>query len=180
MQHRTLPLALFAAPFLLVLSASSQEAVTPPAEAAIEVKKQKKMEAHSFGPISYFNDKCGRCHGENGAQYVAGGLEKMDNTRLKQWIDEMAHGPGQSPLDAQQLEIETRWMRTLATKEPFAHLQSVQDGEKVIFSGEALPEVKVSLQVGEQVLEAKRDGITWKIEAPKGTSIESAQLIAEK
>jgi len=188
MRSRPLSIALFAAaPLLLTFAgrqASSQQVEMEPVPIASEAEPiaeaPKKLEAHPFGPLSYFNDKCARCHGENGAQYTEGGLEKLDDKGLKHWISAMAKGPGQSPLDEAQIEIEARWMRTLATGEAFAHLQSVEKGEKTVLAGEATPEAKVKLQIGEQVLEGTRDGVKWKIEAPKGTDIENARLWAEK
>lgn len=174
-----LPALLIALP---ILSRGSREHKYLPLQAPASVPEAAKpgLKVLDFAPLSYYAGACARCHGEAGANY-GDLLQNKSDAQLHDGIDMMAHGPGQSPLDEPQLQVMTAWHRALADGKPFAHLMKVELGEeKTILSGEATPEVKVTLKSGESSFEAVREGAGWKIEAPKGVDLSGAEIVAEK
>ncbi len=172
-----LPLFLIALP---LLSQGSRERHYIPLQSAPASDVAKAgLKALDFAPLSYYDQKCARCHGDNGANY-GDLLQNKTDAQLHDGIDAMAHGPGQAPLDEPQLQVLTAWHRALVEGKPFVHLMKVEHGDKTLLSGEATPEARVILKCGQSSFEAVRDGMSWKIEAPKDVDLEKAELSATK
>lgn len=184
-----LPLLLIAAPlfsrggqqgrrYVPLQQAEAPKAEAPKAEAPPAEAVQAGLKAFDFAPLSYYESACARCHGENGANY-GDMLQGKDDARLHQGIHAMAVGPGQSPLEQEQIAVMVKWHRALIDGKSFVHLAKVERGEeKTILSGEATPDAKVTLKSGEVSFEATREGSKWKIEAPKDVELEAAELSA--
>lgn len=175
-----LPVFLIALP---LLSRGSREhtylPLQAPAQAPAAQEVKPGLKAVDFAPLGYYAGACARCHGDYGANY-GDLLQNKSDAQLRDGIDMMAKGPGQSPLDEPQLAVMTAWHRALASGAPFAHLMKVERGDKTILSGEATPEAKVILKSGETSFEATREGTGWKIEAPKDLNLDAAELSAQK
>jgi hypothetical protein len=160
----------------------ARPAVYVPLPAAKYFQAGAESETSAFAPIDYYQSNCARCHGFYGTNYDLINLRKRDETSLKTVIHDMAQGPGQSPLDAEQLEIETAFHRSILAAQPFvavAKIETKTDG--VIISGEATPETKVVLAVGDSQYEAKRDGTNehqWQVTLPAGTEEKNVQVKA--
>ena len=178
-----LPLLLIAAPFFTRGGEQEsryvplQQAQAPKADAPSAEAAKPGLKALDFAPLSYYESACARCHGENGANY-GDMLKGKDDARLYEGIHAMAIGPGQSPLEAEQIAVMVKWHRALVDGKPFVHLAKVERGDKTLLSGEATPDAKVILKSGEASFEAAREGAKWKIEAPKDLNLEAAELSA--
>ncbi len=169
-----LPVLLIALP---LLSRGSRERKYLPLQAPAADGIKPSLKALDFAPLSYYAQKCARCHGDNGANY-GDILQNKTDAQLHAGIGMMAHGPGQAPLDEPQLQVMTAWHRALVEVKPFVHLMKIERGDKTTLSGEATPEAKVVLKSGDQTFEATRDGVNWKIEAPKDVDLDKAELSA--
>ena len=173
-----LPLFLIALPLLSRTSPGSGARKYLPLQQP-ESAPKTGLQPVDFAPLSYYDGKCARCHGLEGSNY-GDILKGKDDKALHDGIDAMAKGPGQAPLDESQLQIMTAWHRALVENAPFVHLMKVERGDKTMLSGEATPDAKVILKSGASSFEAARDGVSWKIEAPKDLDLDKAELSATK
>ncbi len=98
---------------------------TTPFVAAVLATAQEAQPTSAFKPIDYFQESCVRCHGPYGSNYDIKHMAQSSDEKLRAVIHAMAEGPGQAPLDARQLEIETAFHRSLIDGKPFVTLTSL-------------------------------------------------------
>jgi hypothetical protein len=130
-----------------------------------------------FGPISYFEDHCANCHGSMGSNYGDKFGEGLSDARLSQVVKEMCDGPGNAPLDGEELKAEIAFHRALAKKQPFVSLTSVEAGK---LTGEAPVGSNVVLASGDKETTAAADQEKWTISLAPGTDLTSAALRVTK
>ncbi|MDF2441372.1 MAG: hypothetical protein JWN98_2356 [Abditibacteriota bacterium] len=149
--------------------------------AATEATSASKDKAPQFAPLDYFDRSCARCHGNYGTNYDPS-LAKLPDAKLKQFVEDMAQGPGQAPLDAAQLERETAFHRSLQDGKPFIVVTKIEEQSSgPTLSGEATPDVKLSLQIGrDHSTVIALDRHLWSVNLPAGTDIQSVRLTAQK
>src|SRR5262249_43547502 len=120
----------------------------------------------AFKAIAYYDDSCRRCHGPQGSFYDPELGKGLTDKQLMKIVDDMANGPGQSPLTPDQLEIETAFHRALVAGTPYLSVTALEP-EKI--SGEVMPEAKVTLTAGKKTLDAKVEDSAWSVALPAGT-----------
>ncbi|HEY0075736.1 MAG TPA: hypothetical protein VGB77_16670, partial [Abditibacteriaceae bacterium] len=59
-----------------------------------------------YAAITYYNERCMRCHGPDGVNYDLKHLAQSSDEKLLHVIEAMADNQGQAPLDKQQVEIQ--------------------------------------------------------------------------
>ena len=120
-----------------------------------------------YPAISYYNERCARCHGPDGVNYDLKHLAQVPDEKLHQVIETMAENQGQAPLDKQQVEIQRAYHRSFLDGKPFVILNSAQtENGKLLLRGEATPESKVQICVGEKSYTATVEEPGWKVEIP--------------
>lgn len=123
---------------------------------------------NAFAPIAYFETNCARCHGPYGTAYGAEFGRHLSDEQLTKVVDDMAAGPGNAPVEADQLKILVDYHKAMIAKRPFvAVTKAALAGEKVSLEGEVTPDASVT--VGEIV--AKVDGATWSATVDKALVI---------
>jgi hypothetical protein len=108
-------------------------------------------------------------------------MAQSSDERLRQVIHEMAEGPGQSPLDAIQLEKETAYHRSLLDGKPFLVLTgNAKDGDALTLSGEVTPESKVEVCLDKTTLSATVTEHQWKAVVSADLDLSRVMIIATK
>lgn len=107
---------------------------------ALALGTQEPKPDEGLRPVSYFNDKCARCHGEAGSRY--GDLSARTDEQLKKSIQEMAAGPGDAPLTDRGLALQLALHRAIRAQEPFVAVVSSREGK---VEGETFPSATVVL-----------------------------------
>jgi hypothetical protein len=156
-----------AAPFAAAVFCAAQEATN--------------LEAAPFDyqAITYFQDRCLRCHGTYGVNYDLKHMAQSSDEKLQQVIASMADGPGQEALDARQLAAQTAFHRSLLDGKPFVIINNAKtDGDKLTLSGEATPESKLQIALGEKTFDATLIDHQWSAALPAGSDWKSATLTA--
>ncbi len=139
----------------------------------------------AFAAMDYYGNHCGRCHGIEGANYDTQSLKKRDAISLRTVTDEMAKGPGQAPLEAEQLDAVTAWHQAFIAGKPFVSVTEIQrEGSKIQLKGEATSDAKIELSCtttpdAPQVL-APREGTMWSAQLPADTDLSTLQVLATK
>lgn len=119
----------------------------------------------NFKPLDYFDQHCARCHGTNGANYGDEFGKDLTDAELVDFVDSMAAGPGEAPLEGENLKALTAFHRSLADGNPFLILTQISGH---ILQGETMQDAKVSLAVGDTIISATRDGANWYCTLPAG------------
>lgn len=115
-----------------------------------------------FAPaaITYFQDHCASCHGPYarfaGPQYS----RSLSDTALVRKIEEMAAGPGRSPLDAAGLAAQTAYHRSLVQGTPYV---SITARENDGLRGEVTPGATVVVVVGGDSHSAIVEAHRWSV-----------------
>ena len=121
----------------------------------------------SYPAITYYNERCARCHGPDGVNYDLKHLAQLPDEKLHQVIEAMAENQGQAPLDKQQVEIQRAYHRSFLDGKPFVILNTTQtENGKLLLRGEATPEAKVQICVGEKSYPTTVEEQVWKVELP--------------
>ena len=138
----------------------------------------KKAEPLKTSPVKYFKDHCARCHGTDGGMYDDFFDRGKSDKDLRDVIDRMATGPGQSPIDGIDLDAQVAYHRAIGSKLPFltwtGQKGSVLSGDFAI-SGE-----KLTAKVGKKKLAVTDKEGTWTLTLPKGAKVEDVVLSVEK
>jgi len=117
--------------------------------------------APAFATLDYFEQKCARCHGNYGANYTDS-IKTIQPTALHDVLHDMAAGPGQAPLDENQLEVLGAFHRSLGDGKPFVSITKIErEGAATTLSGEATPNAIISAVQAAQSTLATRDGHNW-------------------
>ena len=163
---RSLLVVLAAAPFCAAVFGVAQEAQPAPEE---------------FQAITYFEDRCARCHGAYGGNYDTAHMAQSSDEKLRQVIRDMAEGPGQAPLDDRQLDAETAFHRSLLDGKPFVSFNAMmRSDEKTILSGEVTPEATVQIRLDQTTIAATVDEHTWQATLPANFDVAHAFVVAAK
>ena len=135
-------------PLLLVLA-------LPFAVAAVVPDGERKPPAPlKLGPRAYYRDHCQRCHGVDGSNLEPGYAQKETLEKLKADVKRMAEGPGGKPLEGEDLDAQTEYMRLASAGRPFLAWTGVKGA---VVAGEASDGAKVVATVGDRALEVKTD-----------------------
>jgi len=119
------------------------------------------------GAISYFDGACAHCHGPYGSGYGAGFFAKYDLKQLSKSIEDMANGPGQSPLDAEGLQAQVAFHQAIILNAPFIDWTARQ-GDTM--SGEVTRKASVSANVHGAAVPVTVSGTHWSLTLPAGAS----------
>ena len=154
-----------------------------PAPAASEAPAD---EAHppvqplGFAPMSYFEDKCARCHGSYGSFYGDSFGKNLSDDELQKVVREMAEGPAMAPLEPAQLDLETAYHRSLVDGRPFL-VVTEEDEKSSTLKGETTPGATVEVEAGAHAVAATVDEHQWSVTLPKtGTDWTKLQVTAKK
>ena len=174
MQFRWLALAIGLGCGVALAAGDAQTAPEPPELKPIEPGAPR---ATGFAPLAYFGQNCARCHGENGSNYGDNFAKNLDDKALHQVVDEMAQGPGQAPLSAADLEVETAWHRAFRDKKPFV---VIVETEKTDAGWQLSGEVSEGATLQINGAEVEVEGTNWthcvapgavKLQAKKGEAV---------
>jgi len=132
--------------------------------------------APAFAAMNYYDESCARCHGPQGAFYGPSLGGDLDDKGLVKEVRDMADGPAQATLKPEEVEIETAFHRALIVGTPYLAVTDIT-GDK--WTGEVMPDAKVTVAVGDKKIAAKVDESNWTAELPAGTKIEDVVITAE-
>jgi len=133
--------------------------------------------APAFAAMAYYDQNCAHCHGPQGTFYGPTLGQKLSDAQLQKEVDVMASGPGNAPLTADQLPVETAFHRALIMRNPFLSVTQMGDDGK--WAGEAMPDAKVVLLIGQKHVDAVSDNYGWTAQLPPGTKVSDVKITAE-
>lgn len=133
--------------------------------------------ALAVGPLTFFEDRCARCHGPYGAMYVPGMSERLDRRTLARVVREMVEGPAQARLDPQDLAALTAFHLSLDDARPFLAVTR-RDGAR--FAGEVTPGAFVRAAAGPRSIPAVVIGHDWGLVLPAEVDPDRIVLEAER
>ncbi len=136
------------------------ERTTPPAAPPDNAASASTTPAQplSLGPVTFFEQRCARCHGSYGAAY-APSLSALSDPELTRFVDEMVIGPGQTELAARDLAAQVAYHRSLIDQRPFLAVTAL-DGSSI--AGEVTPGATVEVVAGGDRVPAAVTGHTWR------------------
>jgi hypothetical protein len=129
---------------------------------------------NGFGPITYYEEYCSRCHGQFGTGYLPDMGKRLSDDALRRIIKDMAEGPAAAPLDDAQLEAELAYHRSFLDGTPFIARVSETDAEH---TGEVTGGSALSVDVDGNAQPIPVNGQTWKLSM---STDPSPRLIAER
>ena len=121
-----------------------------------------------FGPISYFETNCARCHGSYGANYLPELAAKRGPEKMREVIDQMCSGPAQAPLEGVPLQLLIDYHQSMSDGRPYVAVTKVEADR---IEGEVTPDAKVNVQGEGGLVEAKVDGDQWSAQVTKPTKV---------
>lgn len=86
----------------------------------------RPVPALSIGPISFFEERCARCHGSFGSMYGPA-LAHLPDPALIRAVDDMVIGPAASELTAPDLAALVAFHRSLSGAGPFLAVTEAND-----------------------------------------------------
>ncbi len=135
--------------------ATTAAAVTPPSAFA-----------PAFAAMTYYDQSCANCHGPHGSFYGPTLGNDLTDAALVLKCRDMAKGPGNSPLEADENLVVTAYHRSLIRRTPFVSVTGVADGQ---WAGEATAGSTVTLRFNGRSVAATLDGWNWTATVPAGT-----------
>ncbi|MFM9997179.1 MAG: hypothetical protein ACKVU4_15430 [Phycisphaerales bacterium] len=114
----------------------------------------------SLGPISFFEDRCARCHGAYGSMYGPA-LAHLADAALVRAVDDMVIGPAASELNAPDLAALVAFHRSLAGSAPFVAVTASGPGT---LAGEVTPGASVTVERGGTARPATVEGHRWRLD----------------
>jgi hypothetical protein len=137
--------------------------------------RPSKSTVASFSPISYFEQNCARCHGDFGSAYGPTFGHGLSDEQLTKVCDDMAAGPGNAPLNADELKALVDYHKAMIAKQPFVVVTRATEGDDgVTVEGDVTPDVTVTVDDHE----AKVDGHLWRVAVPKRADIADISIRA--
>jgi hypothetical protein len=143
--------------------------------AAVVLGSPQSPKPLTSGPIGYYDGACAHCHGTNGSAYSDDFFKKYDLSTLKKSINDMAEGPGQSPLDGQELAAQVAYHQAIIAHLPFIAWTG-QAGQNL--SGEVTRKATMSASINREELTVIVKGTKWTLELPVGKDASSVVLTA--
>lgn len=130
-----------------------------------------------FGPLSYFQQACSRCHGPNGANYGDTFGADLSDTDLHQMVEDMAAGPGGKPLEGESLNAQVAFHRSLVDRHPFV---IVTHFDQRNLQGETIPGAMIQITVNGKSYDATVSGHRWTIQFPPDIQLSQIQVSATR
>lgn len=150
---------------VLACQRQSQQEQSPATQPAAKLSAEQLEYARR--PITYFNDKCGKCHGNYGSYWLEGVIAGLSEKKLRDVVDEMAAGPAQAPLEGLALEAQVAYHRSLADGKPFV----TAFHEKDVWVGEVTPGSRVILIIEGREVAAEVAEHRWTSQARNASGI---------
>ena len=142
---------------------------------------QQESASSNFAAISYYNERCARCHGPDGVNYDLKHLAGSSDEKLRAVIGTMAENQGQAPLNKAQIEVQLAYHRSFLDGKPFVILNSAKtENETLILRGEATPETKIQVCIGEKTYPATIEEQSWTAILPAATKLSNVFIVATK
>ncbi|CAN5578728.1 hypothetical protein BH11ARM2_BH11ARM2_24200 [soil metagenome] len=132
--------------------------------AGLFASQAEKPKPTGFGAVSYFEDRCARCHGPQGSFFTADFAKGQDDEKLAASTKAMCDGPGGAPLKEEELKVEVAYMRAVSEGKTFI----VWTSDKDKFDGETSAEKLTATVDGKPVSVEVKDG-AWSL--PKGGKV---------
>ena len=170
MIRRALPLLSMALPATGLLLASAGQPTTGPTTAPAGELPPEQLD-RARRPISYFNDRCGSCHGNYGEFWGGGFAAELDDHELRDIVDEMAAGPAQAPLEGAALDVQVAYHRSLVNGRPFITAY-LHEGS---LRGEVTPGSRVALIIDGKEQPATVEKHTWRSNVAKATAVRATK-----
>ncbi len=126
--------------------------------------------AAAFGPISYFEDHCARCHGSYGYLYAMPFVLDPASETFQEKVREMVVGPAQSSLTPGELDALVAYHRSMVDGRPFIAWTSA-DGSG--WRGEVTPGSTVWVIDGGVERGAEVTGHAWSAGGSDGAVLEA-------
>jgi hypothetical protein len=119
------------------------------------------------GPVSYFMDRCSRCHGQ--VENAYGGIPTLKRgDALKETIHDMAEQRAMAPLDEAGVEQQYTLHLAIIDKTPFVWIDPAQ---KDILAGEVMAGSSVILKTADESIAARVKGNTFFLPRQSGKLI---------
>lgn len=154
------------------------QATTQPTAASMPAANQPGT---GFGPISYFQDNCARCHGPYGSFYGGQFGNNLPPGGLRPMVKLMTEGPGGAPLDGRELDLLVAWHQSLINKTPFVILVDTDGGqsEPLVARGEVTPGATVTVRAarGEPISATVTDHL-WTAQLPADANPRALKITA--
>jgi hypothetical protein len=128
----------------------------------------------SVGPLTFFEDRCARCHGAGGSLYALP-FKAAGDRELRAEVARMVTGPARAWLDPATLEALTAFHRSIRDRRPFVAVLVPGPGMR----GEATPGAAVRARIDGAWFEATRADVAWEIpgsSAPRHEAVVEATL----
>lgn len=129
----------------------------------------------TIAPISYFEDRCARCHGPHGSFYGDDFGKKLPEPALRKVVSDMCRVQGDSPLKGVDLDAEVAYHRALIAGDPFIVVIHAKDGR---LSGEVTEKAAVTVKFKRSTVSAEVKLVSWSVSVPKGEKAEDAVVTA--
>ena len=142
----------------------------------VAIPDSPKPAPPKVAPISYFEDRCARCHGPQGSFYGDSFGKKLTEEALHKVVYDMCRNQGEMKLEGVDLDAQIAYHRSMIAKEPFIVLMSSDNG---ILVGEVpeKTEVKVKFKRSSTTTIGVRTS-RWSVAIPKGEKLENCVITA--
>lgn len=137
---------------------------------------EKRPEPLKSGPVTYFEDRCARCHGPNGSFYGDDFGKKLTDDDLRKVVRDMCKFQGDSPLAGRELDAQVAYHRALIVKEPFIVITAIGSLQ---IKGEALPKTEISCRIGDKSIKGTLKSGLWSVDLPPHVDPYSAVITAK-
>lgn len=147
-------------------------APTTPAAAPVAADAPSPPTPTKFRPISFFQEKCARCHGPYGTFYGEGFAARLNDDQLRAKVHDMVFGAGRSTLPDADIDLLTAFQRSIRSKSPFLLVGT----DEPDWGGEVSPGAVVEINTGTQKIAATVDSHLW--QAPKSATSSTPTITA--
>jgi hypothetical protein len=130
----------------------------------------------TVAPISYFEDRCARCHGPQGSFYGDAFGKNLTEEALRKVVYDMCRNQGEMKLEGVDLDAQIAYHRSMISKEPFLVVTHREKGQ---LAGEASEKAVVTVRFKRSSVRAEVKGTVWRVAVPKGEKPENAVLTAK-
>ena len=103
--------------------------------------------------------------------------QDLTDAQLQKAVNDMASGAGNAPLAVDELPVETAFHRALIMRKPFLSVTQMDTNGK--WAGEAMPDAKVALFIGQTKIAATSDGFIWTAQLPAGAKASDVKITAQ-